>query len=342
MPAMSESELKVKIKSSPVGAYLFYGEESYLVGVYTDMLIKATVDESFADFNLHIFDSDDPDLSGIYESVSSVPVMAQSKCVVVKNYPVEAAGEGDFKALEQMLEDNPPDNCLIFAYPSFQPKTSDATKLSKLFSKYGVSVKFDKKSEQDLIKIVEKGAAKRGKKFERGASALFVNNVGENLNLLVNELEKVCAYAQGDITKADIEAVCIKSLDANVFYMVNDLVRGNFDKAFHTLSDLFESREDEYKILGAVISQYSDMYRAKAAFSAGAPVSAVAQAYPGYAGKEFRLTKALGSAKSMSLEKLGECISILSQADIRLKSTQDDKRSVLEQTLVKLARAAAK
>ena len=337
---MSESELKVKIKSSPNGAYLFYGEESYLVKVYTDMLIKATVDDSFGDFNLHVFDCDDADLSDIYESVSAVPMMAESKCVVVKSYPVEEAQERDMKALEQMLEDNPPDNCLIFSYPAVQPKTSDANKLSKLFSKYGVSVKFEKKTVSDLVKIVEKGAKSRGKSFAPGAAKEFVENVGEDLNLLVNELEKVCAYSDGEIRRQDIDAVCIKSLEANVFYMVGDLVRGNFDKAFHTLSSLFEKREDEYKILGAVISQYADMYRAKAAFSAGKNISGITQAYSAYAGRDFRLTKALNPAKSMSFEKLSECISILSQADIQLKSTQNDKRSVLEQTFVKLARAA--
>ena len=69
-------------------------------------------------------------------------------------------------------------------------------------------------------------------------------------------------------------------------------------------------------------------------------ISGITQAYSAYAGRDFRLTKALNPAKSMSFEKLSECISILSQADIQLKSTQNDKRSVLEQTFVKLARAA--
>lgn len=340
MPAMSESELKVKIKSSPNGVYLFYGDESYLVRIYTDMLIKETVDESFRDFNLHIFDCDDADLSDIYESVSAVPMMAESKCVVVKNYPLEEAGEREMKALEQMLEDNPPDNCLVFSYPAGQPKLSDANKLSKLFSKYGISVKFERKSRGELIKIVEKGAKVRGKSFAPGAAGEFVDSVGYDLNLLVNEIEKVCAYSGGEIRKRDIDAVCIKSLDVNVFYMVGDLVRGNFDKAFHALSELFEKREDEYKILGAVISQYADIYRAKTALSAGKSCSEIARAYQSYAGNDFKLGKAQNAAKSMSFENLNECISILSQADIQLKSTQADKRSVLEQTFVKLARAS--
>ncbi len=339
---MSESELKVKIKSSPNGAYLLYGDESYLVKVYTDMLIKASVDESFRDFNLHIFDCEDADLTDIYESVSAVPMMAESKCVVVKSYPVENAAPGDLKSLEQMLEDNPEDNCLIFSYPAAQPKTADINKLAKLFSKYGISVNFAAKTEKELVRIVEKGARSRGKSFASGVAVLFVRNVGTDLNLLINELEKVCAYSDGEIKKPDVEAVCIKSLDANVFYMVNDLVKGNFDKAFHTLSNLFESREDEYKILGAVISQYSDMYRAKAALSAGKSVSEIVRAYPSYAGKDFRLTKAQDLLKSLSFDKLSECISILSKADIQLKSTQNDKRSVLEGTLVRLARVAKK
>lgn len=61
--------------------------------------------------------------------------------------------------------------------------------------------------------------------------------------------------------------------------------------------------------------------------------------YYSYAGREFRLTNAARNGAKLSFESVGDCIEILAEADTAMKSTAADKRLVLEQTLVKLARA---
>lgn len=340
MPEIDEAKLKELIKKSPVGAYLIYGEEQYLVGVYTDKLVNACVDESFRDFNLRVFEPDfETDLSDIYEACSAVPMMAECKCVLVKNYPVDKAEDKDVKMLEMILQDNPEDNCLIFSYPANNPKATDIKPFATLFTKHGYTVKFGKKTKDDLRKVIESGALKRGKSFEKGVADYLVTSVGDDLKLLGNELEKVCAYAGETIKKSDVDAVCIKSLEANVFDMVKDLMAGRFDSAFGKLSLLFANREDEYMILGALISQYTDIYRAVSAVSAGGRATDVAAYYPSYKGKDFKLNNAARNGSKMSLPKIGKCIEILSSADTALKSTGGDKKQILEQTLVKLARA---
>lgn len=338
MPEINESELKLRIKENPAGAYMLCGDETYLVKFYTQQLIKATVDESFAEFNLHTFECEDTDLSEIYDASLSIPMMAASKCVVVKDYPVKDATDKDFFALEELLKENPPDNCLIFTYPTQQPKPNEIKKLAGLFSAYGYVLKANKLTPAELVKVVEKGAKKRGKAFDKGVASYLVGNVGDDLNLLGNELEKVCAYAGEVIKKSDVDAVCVRSLDANAVFMVMDLARGSFEKAFLTLSKLFELREDEYMILGAVIAQYAFIYRAKAASSAGKSNGELIAAYESYKGREKRLAGAATMAKNMSFAQITACMEILADADNQMKSTQNDKRQLLEETFVKLAR----
>lgn len=342
MPTLTEADLKLKLKSNPIGAYLIWGDESYLVKVYTDKLVRACVDDSFGEFNLHTFEPDEADLSDIYDSSMAIPMMAESKCVIVKNYPINMAEEGDYKALEELLKENPSDNCLIFSYPAIQPKSKDMTRMQKLFNEYGFNVKLDKKTSADLVRILESGAKKRDRVFDRGAANYLVTNVGDDLNLLNNELEKVCAYSDGTITVKDIDAVCIKSLDARVFDMVNALVAGNFDRAFHNLSNLFEAREDEFMILGALISQYTDIYRAKSATKSGGTIADVAISYQSYKGKDFKLTKAVKAGSTLSFEQLDSVMEILADTDLLFKSTQQDKKQVLEQTLVRITRACGR
>ena len=208
----------------------------------------------------------------------------------------------------------------------------------KLFEKYGFAVKLDKKTTIELVKLLESGAKKRGKPFSSGVASYLISCVGSDLNTLLNEMEKVCAYAQGDeVLKSDVDAVCIKSLDARVFDMIKDLTAGRFDSAFKKLNVLFEQREDEFQILGALIAQYSDIYRARAAVKSGNRAETIAKFY-NYAGKEFRLTNAARSGSSLSFDDISECIEILLWADTTLKSSALSKRLVLEQTVVKLAR----
>ncbi|MBQ7120980.1 MAG: DNA polymerase III subunit delta [Clostridia bacterium] len=338
MPALNESALKDKLKENPVGVYLIYGEESYLKKTYTDKIVSKTVDTAFEDFNFHTFDGKECTLSEIYESAEAVPMMAETKCVLVKDFPLDTLDENGFEQLERVVRENPDDCALIFSFVAYEPKGAKWNKAVKLIEKYGYTVKLDKKTSIELAKMLENGAKRRGRPFAKGVAQYLISCVGSDLNTLLNETEKVCAYAQGEeVLKSDVDAVCIKSLDAKVFDMIKDLTSGRFDSAFRKLSLLFEQREDEFQILGALIAQYSDIYRAKAAVKSGGRAEMIAGFY-NYAGKEFRLSNAARNGSSLSFENIGECIEILLQADTTLKSSALNKRLVLEQTVVKLAR----
>lgn len=342
MPALNESALKEKLRENPVGVYLVYGEESYLKKVYIDKIVAKTVDESFADFNFHVFDGKESTLSDIYESAQAVPMMAETKCVLVKDFPLDTLDDNGVEQLRTVIEDNPDDCALIFSFVAYEPKGAKWTKVIKLFEKLAYAVKLEKKTSVELAKMLESGAKKRGKVFGKGVAAYLVTCVGSDLNTLLNETEKVCAYSQGEeITKSDVDAVCIKSLDARVFDMIKDLAARRFDSAFRKLEQLFEQREDEFQILGALIASYSDIYRAKTAVKSGGRAEDVAKFY-NYAGKEFRLTNAARNSASLTFDDISECIEILVEADTAMKSTATDKRLILEKAIVKLARVGGR
>ena len=341
MPALNESALKQKLRENPVGVYLIYGEENYLKKVYIDKIVSKTVDDSFADFNFHTFDGKEATLSDIYESAQAVPMMAETKCVLVKDYPLDTLDDNGIDQLKTVIDDNPEDCALIFSFVAYEPKGAKWTKIIKLFEKSAYAVKLEKKTAVELAKMLESGAKKRGTAFEKGVASYLVSCVGADLNTLLNETEKVCAYAQGEIKKSDVDAVCIKSLDAKVFDMIKDLTARRFDSAFRKLELLFEQREDEFQILGALIASYTDIYRAKSAVKSGGRAENIAQYY-NYAGKEFRLTNAARNSSQLTFDDISECVDILVEADTAMKSTSTDKRLILEKAIVKLARVGGR
>ena len=338
MPIIDEKDLKKLIKPGNTGAYLLYGNEKYLVKHYSERLSSGAADEAFADFNLKVFEGDGYTLDEIYDTALAVPVMAETKCVLVKDLNTDSFDDKEFSAVEALLKDNPEENCLIFSYSASSPKDKNFKKIIKLFETYGYAVDFPSLSLSDLARITERGAKSRGKSFAPRAAEYMVESVGNDLNLLSNELDKLCAYTGGDVIgKADIDAVCVKSLDARTFDMIKDLTAGKFDSAFHKLALLFEQREEPIMILGALISQYSDMYRSKALREAGKSSADLAEHYPSYKKASFKIDKAAKAASSMTMKQMRNCIEILAQADAAMKLSSKGEKEILEKTLVRLA-----
>ena len=339
MAVSNEAALKEKLKKSPLGAYLIYGTEDYLKKVYVDKIVKMTVDDSFAEFNLHRIDGKESTLGEVYECVEAFPMMSDSTCVVVTDMQLDALDGDEMKMLEEMVADVPETCALVFYMQTVNVTPSKWKNIISLFEEHGLAVNLTEKEPADIVKTLENAAKKRNVPFDNGAARYLIECVGSDLNTLHNEMEKLCAYAFGrSIARADIDAVCSKSLEAKAFDIMRALHSGNFETAMKKLSAVIEQREDPIMLLGAFISSYMDIYRAKAAVISGFQETKVAEYYD-YKKKEFRLRNALRDSKGLSLAAIYKCLDILAEADALLKGNDVDKVLVLEQTLAKLALA---
>jgi DNA polymerase-3 subunit delta len=172
--------------------------------------------------------------------------------------------------------------------------------------------------------------------MDRAAAQYFIESVGGDLNRLQNELDKLCAYAGGgNVTREQIDAVCVKSVDAKSFDMVKAVSAGNGTLALRLLDDLFRQKVAPQMLLGSLIANYVDIYRAFAALQAGKSAEAPAGLFD-YKGKAFRLQNAGRMARGMKLPQVQQSLELLAQADRRLKNTGMDDRLVMEQCLIGL------
>lgn len=337
MALISENELKNKIKSCPTGAYLIFGDEDYLKKIYIDKIIKATVEDDFSDFNLHVFDGKTVTLSEIYDSVEAFPMMSESTCVLVNDMQLDSLDDDSFAMFKDIINDVPDTCALVFCIKTINTSGKSWSKVFQLFEECATLVKLEKKEANDIIKTIESAAKRRGSFFDNDVAKYFIDCVGNDLNTLHNELEKLCAYAyKRKIIRSDVDSICTKSLEAKVFDIMKVLHNGKFELAMTKLSTVISQKEDPIKILGAFITSYIDIYRAKSAVSSGL-ISADAAKYYDYQKKSFRLDNAIRDSKGLSLHAVRECIEILSDADDLLKGSDVDKVIILEQTLSKLA-----
>lgn len=339
MPVITEKDLKAYIRASEFSnLYFLYGEEKYLVKHYTNLLEKKIVDPDFADFNLHIYDSKSLDFDEVAEAAEALPMMSDYVCVIIKDLQADSLNADDFSKFERLVSDIPDSTVIIITLPtvSVNMKSPKAKNTFNLLEKYGTVVEFGRFSLQQLCKLIEKGAKERNCEISYSDSSYLISLIGDDMSVILNELEKICAFRKsGTVSRQDIDAVIVKSVQARAFDLAKALVANNCDTAMLILDTLISMKEEPINILAAIITPYVDMYRAKVYISGGKRAEDAAKDF-NYRNKEFRLTNAARSVSKYSMNQLRQFLTVLYDADSMLKSTQVDGRLILEQTITKL------
>lgn len=332
--AMNEAQLKNALKEGISPVYVLYGEESYLVEQYTRLIAKQAVGDPDDAFNMHRFDGQAVTPEQLDQAVEALPLMAERTCVTVRDMDLAANADRLSEILRQM-----PDTCvLVFWQMTVQP---DKKKGWSMFfaeaEKYGCVVNFTRKTAADVVKLLVGGAKRRGCVLSAEDARLMVEQAGNDLNLLLCELDKLVALADGgEITREMIERMGTKNLEARVFDLSKAIFAGRAKQAYELLHQLFVQREEPVAVLAVLSNAYADVYRAKIASIGGATAESLAADIKTYKGKEFRLRNAARDAGRMSVAMLRESLEILAQADGDMKFGRQDDRTLLEQTVSRL------
>ena len=341
MAAIGEDLLKLQIKERKFSpAYIFYGDEDYMKKYYLSRIIAAAVGDNLPEFNLHRVDGTKSDIAQITLLAMSVPMMNDYVLIIVNDFDFTGVTNEEIEELFASLGEGV---IVLFYSQSVKPNQQRAAwkKAMKLFKEQGSSVKFEKKDARELKKIAISAAKKRGCYFPQYLASQFIERVGNDLNLVVNEIDKICAMkGEGEITAEDIDTICVRTLDASAFDLTKALIDGNPSTAFHILKDLAGQKQEPIMILGAVNSAYIDMYRVKVASQKGLQADAVANFYTYNA--SWKLKKAAYNAKNLSLSQLRRSINVLCEADEKLKSVAASPEVVLDETILKLLLIAAR
>ena len=338
MAVFDEKGLRKNIREKaffPV--YLFFGDESYLKTHYVNLLAQTAVDKGFESLNLDRFDGKNTDLRTIFDRALTLPMLSEKRVVIVEDYKLESLTEKDAKALSASFEELQGGNSvLVFLQSGDTFGKKNGKKAIALFEKFGAVCELNRRKGSELIKPLISSAAKQGVVLSPAMAQYLVSCVGDDFNVLINELTKVCNYAgSGEVTKKHIDAVAVKTVDAKVSSLTRSLISGNFEKAYDILDSLITLKTEPNYILGSIIGTYVDMYRAKVACQCTGTAQPLAPLF-NYKGREFALNYAARDASKIELSALRACLDELNAADAKLKSTGTAQTLIIEQLMVKL------
>lgn len=339
MAFITEEKLKQDLKSGRLcPVYILFGDDAYLKTLYLKKISGAVAEEDDV-FNFVKY-TGQCDLQEVYDSVMQLPVMSDRKCVIINDYDYEHCAKKDFERLEELIAEVPEETVLILYFDGIETDRKKGAKFKKLVADAekhgGAAVALDHRSAAQLSKMLSDGAAKRGVKMELAVARYLVETAGDDIFLLTNELEKLCAFVKdGIITKADVDNVCTHTVEADIFKLTGCILAKKSTEALIMLDELLFMRVEYMSVFYTVASTFVDMYRVYAARAQNLPISEV-ESFFKYGNKAFLVRNAAANLRNLDSRKLTLCLDILTKTDDELKSFGAAPRTVLEKMIVRL------
>lgn len=146
-------KLKQDLRQGTVGSlYLFHGEEAYLRDHYLDQMKAKLIPPGMESFNYHRLAGKTLTAQRLAETVDALPMMSPRTLIVVQDYDLFKAPEGERKAITQLLEDLPEYCCLVFVYDTLAYKRdARMKKLAGVLQDKGREVPFLRQETGDLV-----------------------------------------------------------------------------------------------------------------------------------------------------------------------------------------------
>lgn len=311
---MTAQELETNLRKGviPVLCYL-YGEESFLIERATRMLLEKAIDQSLKDFNFNVFYGNESRGIDIVDAAQTLPMFASRRAVLIKRSELLRA-----EALETLLSyvQNPcVSTCLIFV----GTKIDQRKKIFLELKKQGALVEFKRLYDNKLSGFIQAESTFLGKPIEPSAADLLAVLIGNNLQELSSQLEKLVVYAgsRQRVTVDDVRSIASSSKAFTAFELARFLGTKDMQNALKSLDTLFRNGEEVPPMLGALSRHFRQLWRVRELLDQKYPQAEISREIGINA---FFLGEYLQQAKNFRRDELRRVFDELYHCDVSSKS----------------------
>ena len=317
-------KLKAKLKGDGLcGAYLFYGEEKFILNSYTE-LIKSKTAAALPEFNYMEFDEEKCDYEQFSGFVMSYPVMSETKTAVVKNSGF-LRDSARAKSIAELVCSMPEYLTVIFIEDGIAKVKKDVI---SAFESHGAMTEFVRQKPADLQLWVAKKLASGGRKISRPDAAELIGMCGCSLEKLNVECEKLIAAAQSEIIDRNlIDRLVVVPAEYKVFEMSDNLLNKQSDKAYRLLKEFKINKEQPTEILALIYAAVSDIYMFKVLPGAESFLAA---------NRKWLAAKYRGLAQKSNAKDLRKIMKLCYDCDIKIKTGAVEPYTALELVMAEM------
>ncbi|MBK6264226.1 DNA polymerase III subunit delta [Marivirga sp. S37H4] len=210
--------------------YFLHGEEPYFIDIISDFIEKNALNEAEKSFNQRILYAKDVSLNNVISAARSFPMMGQRQVIIVKEAQELAElkkGDTGMEVFEAYLQNPQPSTVLVFCHK--HKKIDKRKKISKLIEKNTVFLESNKIYENKVPDWIQQYVSGKGYKINRDATMLLTEYIGNNLERMSNEIDKILINFKEpvEIDSALVQEYVGISKDYNIFELQKALVTGN-------------------------------------------------------------------------------------------------------------------
>ncbi len=239
------------------------------------------------------------------------------------------------KALCEYLDDIPPTTDLVFVEENF-PSANSAV-LKAIQSAGGKVVQSKSFNDEELADWIEKRVRLRHGKISRVAARELASFVGDNLQALDTEIEKLTIYADSrEITDRDVHEMVSYAREASVFTLVDAVGKRDRRTALRRLRELLKEGDAPAYLTTMITRQIRLILLVKELSESGRS--------PDQIGSELRLhrfqrDKLLQQSRQFSLRQLEQAYHRILATDVDVKTGKADAVVALDLLVAELAQA---
>lgn len=306
--------------------YLIYGPDYELIKREINKIVKDGDD-------VINYDLQTSSLKEALDDLLCISMFSDRKVVVAFNpmfFTSEKKEEKDIEYLLNYINDTH-DNILIFVVN--EEKIDERKKITKLFKTKCKVIYKEKIDTKNITSFIISEFKENGYKIDYKDANYFKEIVGDNIDILISEINKMIVYKDNDkqIKKEDIDNISSKAYKDNIFDLIEGIVNKNYKKIFEIYDDLIVLGEEPIKIIALLSSNLIFMYQVKLLSSLGKyekEISDRLKAHP------YRVK--LSIENRFSLKEIKILINKLHNLDLDIKTGKIDKNNGLKNFLLQL------
>jgi DNA polymerase-3 subunit delta len=304
--------------------YIFHGDDEHSQRKFLIQLQEKLGDMTLVDLNTTRFEGVSLTMSQLRHACDSIPFLSDRRLVIVNDLLARQPDYMD-SLLDYVLE-LPETTRLVFCESRLLKETHPMIRLA-MQSDSGYIKSFIRLEGREISLWIQNRVRERDGRISPKAAHLLAINVGNNLALLENEIEKLILYRGEElIDVGEVSLLCPYVAEASIF----DLVDALGSRHGRTTAELLQSKladgTDPFNLFGMIVRQYRLLIQVKEMAAAGRKPPEIGKTLniPGFvAGKLYQ------QSHNYDLPQLEQVYAHLLDMDVRVKTGKTEMSTAL-------------
>jgi len=326
-------EIEAQIKSRKFkSVYLLYGEERYLVKHYEKYISNAVITDDERDMNLDILDGKDFSTKKAVDAAETAPFFADYRVLILRDTGIfETGKKNESETMNEFLKNIPESTILIFV----ESKVDKRSSLYKNVSKQGLAYEFSSLKENELCEWANRHFKSYNVSVDVQNIYYLIRRVGCDMGTLASEIQKLALYkgAESEITTADIDNICKKSLELNIFELVDAAATKNAGLALDIFNNLLLMKESPIMVIIMIARQLRLVLQCKTLKEKGLNPQEISQK-TGL--RSFMISDCLRQGSNFDSKNLEDAIKRCLEADLNIKTGKMADTLAVELLILKI------